>query len=66
MFGSEWEAAVCASGLQFRRVRTYAVGAMVCYVIRLIADHGTSEPIVILYLEGHVVTRVKITKAVRL
>ena len=91
MFGSEWEAAVCAgwlqfgkvrtyavcaswlqfgrvrtyavcaSWLQFGKVRTYAVGALVCYIIlpqwinRFVS-----------YLEEHVVTRVTLTKAVRL
>ena len=35
MLDSEWEVAVCASGVLFGRVRTYVVGAMFCYMRRL-------------------------------
>ena len=42
MLGSEWEAVVCASGLQFGRVSTCVVSAMFCHIIRFMADHVIS------------------------
>ena len=33
MFGSKWEANFCASGFEFRRMRTWEVGAMSHFMI---------------------------------
>ena len=44
MFGCEWEAAACSSGLQFRRVRKCVVGAMFYYyyTTHFMAHHAVS------------------------
>ena len=42
MFGSEWEAAVCASGLQFGRVGTCVDDALFDCTLRLKVHHAIS------------------------